>query len=364
MIGVIGGGQLARMLALAGYPLGERFKVLDPSPEAGAGHLAELVVGAYDDRGALDSLIEECDVVTYEFERVPAASARHVAERVPVHPSPKALEVSQDRLTEKELFNRHGLTTPEFRPASGRGALEAAIASLGPPVVVKTRRDGYDGKGQVMVRGQDDSERANAELAGKDLLVESFVDFDRELSLLAVRAFDGEIAFYPLVENHHREGILRVSKAPAPQLESALQTGAEAHARALMYELDYVGVLAIELLQVGNELFGNEMAPRVHNSGHWTIEGARTSQFENHIRAITGRPLGSTQAFGCSAMVNLIGEQPDLDKLLRLRGAHLHLYGKEPRPGRKLGHVTLVANDQMELDERLDQLLSIVGAGR
>lgn len=362
MIGVLGGGQLARMLALAGYPLGERFKILDPSPDAGAGHLAELVIGAYDDRGALDSLIEECGVVTYEFERVPAASARHVAERVPVHPSPNALELSQDRLTEKELFNRHGLTTPEFRPASGRDALGAAIESLGLPVVVKTRREGYDGKGQVVVRRQGDVERAQSELDGKDLLVERLVDFDRELSLLAVRALDGEIAFYPLVENHHRDGILRVSKAPAPQLESALQTGAEAHARALMNELDYVGVLAIELLQVRDELLGNEMAPRVHNSGHWTIEGARTSQFENHIRAITGRPLGSTRALGCSAMVNLIGDLPDPDKLLGLEGAHLHLYGKEPRPGRKLGHVTLVADDHAELENQLEILLTIVGA--
>ena len=362
MIGVLGGGQLARMLALAGYPLGERFKILDPSPDAGAGHLAELVIGAYDDRGALDSLIEECGVVTYEFERVPAASARHVAERVPVHPSPNALELSQDRLTEKELFNRHGLTTPEFRPASGRDALGAAIESLGLPVVVKTRREGYDGKGQVVVRRQGDVERAQSELDGKDLLVERLVDFDRELSLLAVRALDGEIAFYPLVENHHRDGILRVSKAPAPQLESALQTGAEAHARALMNELDYVGVLAIELLQVRDELLGNEMAPRVHNSGHWTIEGARTSQFENHIRAITGRPLGSTRALGCSAMVNLIGDLPDPDKLLGLEGAHLHLYGKGPRPGRKLGHVTLVADDHAELENQLEILLSIVGA--
>jgi len=350
------------MLALAGYPLGERFKVLDPSREAGAGHLAELVVGAYDDRNALDSLVEECEVVTYEFERVPAASARHLAERVSVHPSPNALEVSQDRLTEKELFNRHGLATPEFRPAAGRDALEAAIEALGLPVVVKTRREGYDGKGQVVVRRQDDVELAYAELAGKDLLVERLVDFDRELSLLAVRALDGEIAFYPLVENHHRNGILRVSKAPAPKLESALQAGAEAHAHALMDGLDYVGMIAIELLQVGDEVLGNEMAPRVHNSGHWTIEGAETSQFENHIRAITGRPLGSTRAVGCSAMVNFIGELPDLDKLLGLEGAHLHLYGKEPRPGRKLGHVTLVANDPTELDDQLDTVLSIVGA--
>ncbi len=362
MIGVLGGGQLARMLALAGYPLGERFLVVDPSPAAGASHLARMIVGTYDDSGALDSLIEECSVVTYEFERVPAASARRVAERVPVHPNPGVLEVSQDRLTEKQLFNRHGLKTPEFRPVLGRAELEAAVESLGPPVVVKTRREGYDGKGQVVVRGRDDIERSHRELAGKDLLVEALVDFDRELSLLAVRSRQGDIAFYPLVENLHREGILRLSKAPAPELTAALQRGAEAHARALMEELDYVGVLAIELLQVGDALLGNEMAPRVHNSGHWTIEGARTSQFENHIRAITGRPLGSTRPVGYSAIVNLIGELPDLDELLGLDGAHLHLYDKEPRPGRKLGHVTLVADDPTERDDQLERLLPIVGA--
>jgi 5-(carboxyamino)imidazole ribonucleotide synthase len=298
--------------------------------------------------------------VTYEFERVPAASARRVAQRVPVHPNPDVLEVSQDRLTEKKLFNRHGLATPEFRAASGRVELGAAVESLGLPVVVKTRREGYDGKGQVVVRRRDEIERAHQELGGKDLLVEALVDFDRELSLLAVRSLEGDIAFYPAVENHHREGILRVSKAPAPDLTPALQTGAEAHGRALMEELDYVGVIAIELLQLGDALLGNEMAPRVHNSGHWTIEGARTSQFENHIRAITRRPLGSTQAVGHSAMVNLIGELPNLDEVLGLEGAHLHLYDKRPRPGRKLGHVTLVADDSSELDNRLEQLLAIV----
>lgn len=360
MIGLLGGGQLARMLALAGYPLGERFLVVDPSPEAGAGHLAQLIVGTYDDDGALDSLIEACNVVTYEFERVPAASARRVAQRVPVHPNPDVLEVSQDRLTEKQLFNRHGLGTPEFRPATGSTELEEAVESVGLPVVVKTRREGYDGKGQVMVRNRDDMVRAHRELAGKDLLVEALVDFDRELSLLAVRSQEGDLAFYPLVENHHRDGILRESKAPAPQMSSALQTGAEAHARALMEELDYVGVIAIEFLQVGDELLGNEMAPRVHNSGHWTIEGARTSQFENHIRAITRRPLGSTRVVGHSAMVNLIGELPNLDEVLGLEGAHLHLYDKRPSPGRKLGHVTLVADDSSELDNRLEQLLAIV----
>ncbi len=347
------------MLVLAGAPLGERFLALDPSPEAGAGHLTRLLVAGYDDAAALDRLAGDCSVVTYEFERVPAASARRIARLVPVHPNPDALEVSQDRVSEKQLFERMGIATPSFAPASGRAELDHAVASVGLPALIKTRREGYDGKGQFVVHATSDAEAAWDSVGAKDLIVESMVDFDRELSLLAVRSIDGDVAVYPLVENHHREGILRLSRAPAPHLMPQLQAGAEAHARSLMDELDYVGVLAIEFFQVGDELLGNEMAPRVHNSGHWTIEGAATSQFENHIRAVTGRPLGSTTLIGHSAMVNLIGELPDLDSILRVEGAHLHLYGKRPRPGRKLGHVTVVADDVVDLEDRLASLQAL-----
>ena len=360
MIGVLGGGQLARMLALAGYPLGERFAAIDPSPECGARDLAHLIVAGYDDPVALDWMAEHCDVVTYEFERVPAASARRIAERTRVHPQPGVLDVAQDRLTEKELFTRLGLATPAFAAASSRPKLEAAVASVGIPAVVKTRREGYDGKGQFVVHRPADVDACWSELGGKDLIVEALVDFDRELSVLAVRSTTGETAVYPVVQNVHREGILRVSRAPAPALAPELQSAAETHAHALMTELDYVGVLAIELFQLGDRLLGNELAPRVHNSGHWTIEGAVTSQFANHLRAITGRPLGSTGTLGHSAMVNLIGALPDLDEVMRVEGAHLHLYDKEPRPGRKLGHVTVVADDEMELVERLDRMLALV----
>ncbi len=364
MIGVLGGGQLARMLALAGYPLGERFAAVDPSPECGVRDLAHLIVASYEDAAALDWMAEHCDVVTYEFERVPAASARRIAERVPVHPRPGVLDVAQDRLTEKELFTRLGLATPAFVAVSARTELEDAVASVGPPAVVKTRREGYDGKGQFVVREPADVDACWSELGGKgsaqDLIVEALVDFDRELSVLAVRSTTGATAVYPVVENVHRDGILRLSRALAPALAQELQSAAESHARTIMAELDYVGVLAIELFQLGDRLLGNEMAPRVHNSGHWTIEGAVTSQFANHLRAITGRPLGSTRALGHSAMVNLIGELPDLDEVLRLEGAHLHLYDKEPRPGRKLGHVTLVADDPEELEARLDRLRALV----
>ena len=361
MIGVLGGGQLARMLALAGYPLGERFAAVDPSPECGVRDLAHLIVASYDDDVALDWMAEHCEVVTYEFERVPAASARRIAERTPVHPNPGVLDVAQDRLTEKELFTRLGLSTPAFAAVSTREDLDAAVASVGTPAVVKTRREGYDGKGQFVVRARADLDRCWDELGGRDLIVEARVDFDRELSVLAVRSTTGEAAVYPVVENVHREGILRLSRAPAPALARELQSAAESHARSIMAELDYVGVLAIELFQLGDRLLGNEMAPRVHNSGHWTIEGAVTSQFTNHLRAITGRPLGSTRALGHSAMVNLIGDLPDLDGLLRIEGTHLHLYDKEPRAGRKLGHVTLVADDPEELEERLARLAPLAG---
>jgi len=360
LIGVLGGGQLARMLALAGYPLGERFAAVDPSTECGVRDLAHLIVAGYDDPVALDWMAEHCDVVTYEFERVPAASARRIAERTPVHPHPGVLDVAQDRLTEKELFTRLGLATPAFVAVSTRRDFDAAVASVGMPAVVKTRREGYDGKGQFVVRRPADIDACWSELGGKDLIVEALVDFDRELSVLAVRSTIGETAVYPVIDNVHREGILRVSRAPAPALAPELQSAAEFYALAIMAELDYVGVLAIELFQLGDRLLGNEMAPRVHNSGHWTIEGAVTSQFADHLRAITGRPLGSTRALGHSAMVNLIGSLPDLDEVLRVEGAHLHLYDKEPRPGRKLGHVTLVADDPEELEARLDRLRALV----
>ena len=372
MIGILGGGQLARMLALAGYPLGERFAAVDPSPDAGVRDLAHLIVASYEDPAALDWMAEHCNVVTHEFERVPAASARRIAERTPVRPNADVLEVAQDRLSEKELFARIGLATPLFATASTRAELDSAVTSVGIPAVVKTRREGYDGKGQFVVRARADLDRCWDELGGKgsdrlddrgngkDLIAEAMVDFDRELSMLATRSISGETAFYPLVENVHREGILRLSRAPADVIDPELQSGAESHARSIMAELDYVGVIAIELFQAGGQLLGNEMAPRVHNSGHWTIDGAVTSQFANHLRAVTGRPLGSTRALGHSAMVNLIGQLPDLDKVQRIEGAHLHLYDKQSRPGRKLGHVTLVGDDLEELEERLSRLTALV----
>ncbi len=315
-VGVIGGGQLGRMLALAGIPLGLSFRFLDPSPDAPAGAVGELLVGAYDDPDLLDRLADGAAAVTYEFENVPVEAARLVG----AVPAPAALEAAQDRLVEKRLFRRLGIPTARIDDEVERF-----------PAILKTRRLGYDGKGQRLVQTRPGTDPRH--------VLEERVLFDRELSLLAVRGRSGETAFYPLVENVHEEGILRSSRAPAAD---APQAEAEGYATRLLDDLGYVGVLALELFEVGGRLLANELAPRVHNSGHWTIEGAATSQFENHLRAILGRPLGSTAVRGEVVLLNVIGTEPDTDAVLAVAGAHLHLYGKEPRPGRKLGHVTLI----------------------
>jgi 5-(carboxyamino)imidazole ribonucleotide synthase len=321
VVGVIGGGQLGRMLALAGIPLGLSFRFLDPSPDAPAAEVGELLVGDYDDPDLLDRLADGAAVVTYEFENVPVAAA----ERVGAVPAAAALEASQDRLVEKQLFRRLGIPTPR---------IEDEVETF--PALLKTRRLGYDGKGQRLVE--------TWEGPGPSHVLEERVSFDRELSLLAVRGADGETRFWPLVENVHEDGILRVSRAPA---EDAPQAEAEEYGARLLDELGYVGVLALELFDVGGRLLANEFAPRVHNTGHWTIEGSATSQFENHLRAVLGLPLGSTDSRP-SALVNLIGSLPGAQEVLRIPKAHLHLYGKEPRPGRKLGHVTIVEPTEQE----------------
>lgn len=355
-IGILGGGQLGRMLALAGYPLGLRFRFFDQSADAPAGHLAELIVADYTDRDSLKSFSEGLDVVTYEFENVPVESARFLSERLSVYPPPMALEVSQDRLTEKRFFQSLGIPTPRFISVDSKADLEKAVAEIGLPSVLKTRRFGYDGKGQFVLRESGDIAPAWESLGRAPLILEEYIAFERELSILAVRGRDGSSTFYPLVENHHRHGILQLSLAPAPRLTASLQQKAESYARRVLEALDYVGVLAIELFEVGGELLASEMAPRVHNSGHWTIEGAQTSQFENHLRAILGWPLGSTAARGASAMLNLIGTTPAIEDVLKIPGAHLHLYGKAPRPGRKLGHLSVCTEDPSIRELLLGQL--------
>jgi 5-(carboxyamino)imidazole ribonucleotide synthase len=355
-VGVLGGGQLGRMLALAGYPLGLRFRFLDLSDRAPAGHLAELHAGDYEDEDVLERFADGLDVVTFEFENVPVASARRLAERLPVYPPPQALEAAQDRLVEKTFFQGLDVPTPPFLAVDSQASFRAALRRIGLPAVLKTRRMGYDGKGQIVLREPRDAEHAWRVLGDVPQILEGFVPFERELSVLAVRGPGGETAFYPLVENHHRDGMLRLSLAPAPGLSADLQRLAEDYARRVLRALDYVGVLAIEFFEVGGRLLANEMAPRVHNSGHWTIEGAETSQFENHLRAVLGLPLGATAAVGAAAMVNLIGHTPPPEVVLRRPRAHLHLYGKAPAAGRKLGHVTLVERDEAALRARLDDL--------
>ena len=283
---MLGGGQLGRMLGEAGAPLGHSFVFLEPADECPAATSGKWIRAPFDDRAALDDLASRCDVITYEFENVPVAAVEALAARRPVHPSATSLATAQDRLSEKWLFARLGIPTPAFEPVDDGTTLASAVERIGVPAVLKTRRMGYDGRGQYLLRTPEDIAPALAALGGEPLLLEAFVPFDRELSLIAARAGGGETAFYPVVENHHRGGILRLSRAPAPGLEPTLASQARDHAGRIAAALDHVGVLALELFQVGDRLFANEIAPRVHNSGHWTIEGAMTSQFENHLRAI------------------------------------------------------------------------------
>jgi 5-(carboxyamino)imidazole ribonucleotide synthase len=357
-IGILGGGQLGYMLALAGYPLGLHFRFLDPSPEAPVGRIAQRVTADYTDQAALEKFSNGLELVTYEFENVPVEAANFLAERVPVLPPPAALEAAQDRLNEKHLFQKLGIPTTEFAAVSSPKEFDAAVKSIGLPAILKTCRLGYDGKGQWILKTAEDVARAKSELPKVPLVLERFVPFTRELSALAVRSRSGETALYPLVENHHRGGILRLSLAPAPRLDATIQRAAEDAARRILESLNYAGVLAIEFFECNGRLLANEMAPRVHNSGHWTIEGAITSQFENHLRAVLGLPLGSTGATGHSAMLNLIGDLPDSAEVLAVPDAHLHLYGKSPRPGRKLGHLTLRAASPERLALRLSELPS------
>ena len=358
-VGILGGGQLGRMLALEGIPLGHRFAILEPSPDPPAGGLGTVVSTAYDDMDGLARIAAEADVVTYEFENVPADSAAYLAARLPALPPPAALEVAQDRMAEKTMFRELGIPTPAFHPVDGVDCLDAALAVTGLPTVIKTRRFGYDGKGQAVVRTGAEAAAAVARL-GTGLIAESLVRFERELSVLAVAGRDGTRAFYPLTENHHRGGILSVSYAPAPGLTPALQSEGEAVAARVLDRFGYVGVLAIELFEAAGRLVANEIAPRVHNSGHWTLDGADTSQFENHIRAVTGMPLADPRVPGPAAMINLIGKLPDLGAVAGIPGAHLHLYDKAPRPGRKLGHVNVTGGDEAEVMRTVERVWALL----
>jgi 5-(carboxyamino)imidazole ribonucleotide synthase len=366
-VGILGGGQLARMLALSGAPLGLRFLVLDATPDACAAQFAPLLQADYRDQQALEEFARRVDVATFDFENVPAESARWLAERVPVFPSPRALSVAQDRLAEKSLFRELGIPVPEFAAIDSRDGLDQALAHIGAPSILKTRRLGYDGKGQFRIRTADDAGSAwdalGAQAGTVGLILEAFVPFQRELSVLAARGRDGELRAWPLTENWHEDGILSASLAPAC-VDPALQAQALDAAAKVAQALDYVGVFALELFLKDGVLLANEMAPRVHNSGHWTIEGAQTSQFQNHLRAVLGLPLGDTRPLGHSAMLNWIGELPSPLPVLADACGHWHDYGKSPRAGRKVGHATLRADSPVQLAEALERCGQALGRER
>lgn len=344
-IGVLGAGQLGRMLALAGYPLGLRFRFLDPASDSSASLLAEQITADYADTSALEKFANGLDVITYEFENVPVDTVRYLEKFVPVYPPAIALEKAQDRFIEKSFFCELRIPTPKFSNGFGNGQTDG----IGFPAVLKTRRMGYDGKGQSIVHSQTELDAEKTD----DSILEEFISFDREVSIIGVRNKSGEIKFYPLIENHHHEGILRLSIVDG-DVSSELQKQAEEYAKLVMNKLNYVGVLTIEFFEKDGQLLANEMAPRVHNSGHWSIEGAVTSQFENHVRAVTDAPLGSTSPLGACGMVNLVGTVPDVEFILNIEGAHLHLYDKAPRAKRKLGHITFVEKDMETLQKKID----------
>jgi 5-(carboxyamino)imidazole ribonucleotide synthase len=364
VLGVLGGGQLARMLALAAAPLGVKTLVVDSSADACAGQVAPLVVADWTDYAALGAFAAQVDVVTFDFENVPAETAHWLAERTAVFPAPQALATAQDRLAEKTLFRECGLQTPEFMAVDTREDLDRALAAIGAPAILKTRRLGYDGKGQFRLKSMADADAAwgalGAQAPKHGLILEAFVPFERELSVIAVRGRDGDFRTWPLTRNWHTDGVLSMSLAPAPDIDE-LQQRATALARTLAERLAYVGVFALELFVKDGELLGNEMAPRVHNSGHWTIEGAHTSQFENHVRAVLGLPLGDTAARGVSTMFNWIGELPDAGPVLRAVDAHWHDYGKQERAGRKVGHATLCAPSATVMAGRLLDMARALG---
>ena len=356
-IGIIGAGQLGQMLGFAARKLNVQCRFVDPSDYPPAAICGDVIQRPFDDTDALAELAAGCDVITYEFENVPVEALQHIDAQVPVYPPTEALRHAQDRLDEKQLFATLDIPLPGYHAIDTRDDMDAAAAKLGLPIVIKTRRFGYDGKGQIVIREHTDLPAAWELLDGQMLIAESWVPFDFEVSCIGVRNVDGDVATYPLSQNVHRDGILRTSKSPfdAP----ALIRKATDYVHRLLERLDYVGVLALEFFVVGDDLLANEFAPRVHNSGHWTIEGSETSQFENHLRAITNMSLGSTASRGHAGMINLIGEIPAEVRALEL--GHLHDYGKTPRPGRKLGHITVVENSAHDRDaivEKIDKTVT------
>jgi 5-(carboxyamino)imidazole ribonucleotide synthase len=354
-IGIIGAGQLGQMLGFAAQDLGIECRFVDPGESPPASDAGEVIQRPFDDPEALATLAADCDVVTYEFENVPVEALLQISERVPIFPPPAALRHAQDRLAEKRLFDKLDIPLPKYRAVDSVDDLRAAVNEIGLPLVVKTRRLGYDGKGQIIVRSADDVQAAWQSIGLQALIAEEWVPFDYEVSAIGVRSRSGEIAVYPLTQNEHSDGILHVSRAPADAPGLTALAGKYLH--DLLTHLDYVGVLALELFVTGDRLLANEFAPRVHNSGHWTIEGAETSQFANHLLAISDQSLGPTACRDHAGMLNLIGNIPEAARRLPGGNCWLHDYGKTPRAGRKLGHITVVAASAEERDRRLQAII-------
>jgi 5-(carboxyamino)imidazole ribonucleotide synthase len=361
-IGIVGAGQLGRMMALAGYPMGLRFRFLDSGPETPGGQVGPIIEGEFVNEERLGKLADSVDILTFDVENVPADVIERIAKRCPFRPPVNALATAQDRLGEKTMFVELGVQTPGFHAVDTRADLDDAVAKVGLPLVLKTRRLGYDGRGQVLIRTADELDAGFEQLAGVPLIAEEFIHFDLEVSAIGARTPSGKSVLYPLSHNVHDSGILRYSIAPYD--DAALMAQARDIMERMLTHFDYSGILTIEFFVRDGQLIANEIAPRVHNSGHWTIEGAVTSQFENHLRAILDWPLGSTRAREHSAMVNFLGHMPAREDILAIDGAHYHDYGKSPRPGRKIGHCTITAATSQARDAALEKVFALAVVDR
>jgi 5-(carboxyamino)imidazole ribonucleotide synthase len=357
-VGIVGAGQLGRMMALAGYPLGVRCVFLDRSATSPAAQVAPILIGELEDADQLAALAACSDVVTFDWENISGKALEPLEKLTRVRPPRAALEVSQDRLSEKALFSKLRIPVAAHAAVDSKEQLAVTIRKIGLPGILKTRRLGYDGKGQFVLRGPEDIDAAWSAIGGTGMIYEKFQQFSREVSIVGVRSAAGQIVFYPLAANCHGGGILHYSIAPFVNV--ALERAARMYLKRVMNALAYIGVLTIEFFVVKGRLIANEMAPRVHNSGHWTIEGCVTSQFENHLRAMCDLPLGSTRALGHAAMINFLGTMPDRTRLLGLDGLAFHDYGKEPRPGRKLGHCTILKKRPTERNSALADALKLI----
>ena len=355
-IGVLGAGQLGRMLALSAYPLGHQMRFLALSEEDPSSLLGKTFIHNNNPE-VIKKFSEESDVVTYESENTELKIVNEITSTTEVYPGEMSLRLTQHRGLEKKLLNKLNIPCAPFELVNNVSELTQAVTKIGLPAILKTTKDGYDGKGQFLLRSESQINEAWEAMSGAESILEGFINFKRELSLIAVRGANGDLKYYPLVENSHHEGILRLTVAPAQEVSDSLQKKAENYMQALITEINHVGVLTLELFDSDDDLIVNEIAPRVHNSGHWTIEGAQTSQFENHIRAITNCPLGETSVKNrFNAMINIIGKLGPTKKVLETSNAHLHLYDKKERENRKLGHITITSDSYQDLQKSIKNL--------